>query len=308
MNGISGIPKWLEPNYTKPVAEVYRDATRHILEEQSSRSVDVQVTALQSITHRSTEDITADGMTSWALRFGRAFDKKTDCIPFSKGYDNDPKDKLCIRQPLNAEILTLKGSIVARITHTITLQILEQALWLGDSSKARAIVRFLRSYLKTPFGESDDIEGKYVVASQVMTAGKYETTATRRKDNDSDHKTAALKALMRRVEETGLIPPQPAALPTTVHPEVVDCSNFFRHFQTTGCNRSLFVTDGGCLGLGPKVIQPGDVVAVFQGEVFPFVLRTIGQEFQLLGGAYVDELVNQEFSDMGLFSTWIDIR
>jgi hypothetical protein len=55
-------------------------------------------------------------------------------------------------------------------------------------------------------------------------------------------------------------------------------------------NRRLYVTESGYLGLGPKFLQPGDVICVLQGGKIPFALRQRTGRWALVGEAYLNDL------------------
>lgn len=59
--------------------------------------------------------------------------------------------------------------------------------------------------------------------------------------------------------------------------------------------RKPFLSVDGYVGLGPAAMDSGDIIAIFYGANVPFVLRPKGQEFQLLGEAYVDGIMDGEF-------------
>ncbi|PVH79302.1 HET-domain-containing protein [Cadophora sp. DSE1049] len=53
------------------------------------------------------------------------------------------------------------------------------------------------------------------------------------------------------------------------------------------CGRSFFVTKDGCLGLGPRAAEPGDIVTVLLGDQAAFILRPAdGRQHQVVGEAY----------------------
>jgi len=52
-------------------------------------------------------------------------------------------------------------------------------------------------------------------------------------------------------------------------------------------NRCFFVTNDGCMGIGPSCTQKGDVVAVLLGGAHCFLLRPKDKQYQLVGNAYV---------------------
>jgi hypothetical protein len=55
---------------------------------------------------------------------------------------------------------------------------------------------------------------------------------------------------------------------------------------------SFFVTEDGMLGIGPKIIQKGDVLVVLFGGPLPFILRPVGKLWRLVGACYVHDLRN----------------
>jgi len=97
---------------------------------------------------------------------------------------------------------------------------------------------------------------------------------------------AMTRAIMRRAGEA-------AAGPKT---EALD-ARYFEDEPSSGnravLNRQFFVTDGGYMGYGPKGLQTGDMVVVFLGARVPFVLRSCGNHYLLLGDCCKFCVVNQ---------------
>jgi hypothetical protein len=58
--------------------------------------------------------------------------------------------------------------------------------------------------------------------------------------------------------------------------------------------RRFFVTTAGRIGLGPRCMQPEDVVVVLRGAFTPFILRKKSDDHQLLGPAYVHGIMHGE--------------
>jgi hypothetical protein len=75
-----------------------------------------------------------------------------------------------------------------------------------------------------------------------------------------------------------------------LHPEKVSQLNqgvlamMEKRFHRQAWERSFFITPEGCIGLAPTTAQPGDLICVFIGSAFPFLLRPVGDEFRLVGG------------------------
>jgi hypothetical protein len=58
--------------------------------------------------------------------------------------------------------------------------------------------------------------------------------------------------------------------------------------------RRFFVTGTGSVGIGPRCMQPGDVVTVLRGGQSPFILRKTGYRYWLLGETYVHGVMDGE--------------
>ena len=71
----------------------------------------------------------------------------------------------------------------------------------------------------------------------------------------------------------------------------------------------LLVTSEGHSGLGPEIVQPGDVVAIIAGCEYPAILRPYKDWFFFVGNAYVSDVPysdimrvwNAEEEDLQLF-------
>lgn len=66
----------------------------------------------------------------------------------------------------------------------------------------------------------------------------------------------------------------------------------------TGANAEAgavwFSTANGCIGLGPRKLQQGDVVAIVRGSRVPLLLRRQNDSFRLVGPAYVSNIMRGE--------------
>ncbi|KAH0536826.1 hypothetical protein FGG08_006324 [Glutinoglossum americanum] len=55
--------------------------------------------------------------------------------------------------------------------------------------------------------------------------------------------------------------------------------------------RTFFTTSGGRIGTGPLSVQVGDTVAILSGLHVPMVLRRVGSDYQVVGLAYIPGMV-----------------
>jgi hypothetical protein len=63
-------------------------------------------------------------------------------------------------------------------------------------------------------------------------------------------------------------------------------------------HRAFARTSKGCYVLGPKIMEPGDLVCVLHGGKMPFCVRPWGSHFLLAGECYVHGFMNGEAIDM----------
>ena|SRR5438045_3609637 len=66
--------------------------------------------------------------------------------------------------------------------------------------------------------------------------------------------------------------------------------------RETGVNagRKLCITHGGFMGLVPKNSEPEDDIALFWGAAVPFVIRSHGNHYQLIGECYIYGIMDGE--------------
>ncbi|TVY41023.1 Heterokaryon incompatibility protein 6,OR allele [Lachnellula subtilissima] len=69
-------------------------------------------------------------------------------------------------------------------------------------------------------------------------------------------------------------------------------------------NRRLFSTQRGFLGLGPEILESGDVVCIFPQLPVPLVLRPVDGHFLLVGECYVDGIMDGEEADAAKVQTF----
>ncbi|KAH9217519.1 hypothetical protein DL95DRAFT_459127 [Leptodontidium sp. 2 PMI_412] len=61
------------------------------------------------------------------------------------------------------------------------------------------------------------------------------------------------------------------------------------HIQFFCCDRAFYRTEDGHFGLGPKIIQSGDQIAILLGSNLPAALRPVGQgKWQVVGETYLN--------------------
>jgi hypothetical protein len=95
---------------------------------------------------------------------------------------------------------------------------------------------------------------------------------------------------------TGTIDP-PAAV--DIHKWRAESSEYYRHHvKAAVCGTRWFVSSKGYLGLGRPSISPGDLIAIFNHSITPFIVRS-GKDsmFRLLGSAQIFGVVDSEATE-----------
>lgn len=65
------------------------------------------------------------------------------------------------------------------------------------------------------------------------------------------------------------------------------------------CNgRKVFYTKNGHLGVGPMAMRSGDIFSILFAARPPFILRPVGDQYTLVGEAYLYELMHGEVISM----------
>jgi hypothetical protein len=86
--------------------------------------------------------------------------------------------------------------------------------------------------------------------------------------------------------------------------------NLFLDAVATACaGRRLFCTASGMRGVGPFDIQPGDKLCVIYGTPMPFIIRRRERQgYEHVGECYIDDIMHGEAVDDETYEeTWIDL-
>ncbi|OAL45278.1 hypothetical protein IQ07DRAFT_221644 [Pyrenochaeta sp. DS3sAY3a] len=74
-------------------------------------------------------------------------------------------------------------------------------------------------------------------------------------------------------------------------------NSFWKLALLVSRNRRVFSTTKGYLGIGPQILQEGDMVCIFPGVPAPLILRPREEHFLLVGESYVDGIMYGEEAD-----------
>lgn len=301
-NNFRSIPELLEPDYSKSIADVFRDATRYIIEEQATIG---GMTVLELIHHRPATSFETDGFCSWAVEWDtlhQPFRARSD-LNHAKKYDSaSGLTPLEFLERSDPAILTLNGVLAADIT-----------VFGGTNSYSEdniddllRLIEFLRSncttsedYESPEIEDEDEIVAEVMAPEGVMKSGGYTMYYSQ---------LEVFKAFVNAVLTTRKLSPEALERIPDCEELATDIYEFSNCFLSLVEKHRFFSTDTGHIGLGPPFLRNGDIVAMFEGEDMPMMLRPFGEEYRLLGMAYIYGLTHDEVSRMGLSPQWIDLR
>lgn len=269
-------------DYNEAAYKVFRDATRIALAEHLNRVEFV----LRRISHRSDDEITTTAWASWIPRWDRPYIHEQDpsLLGQSPPFQSSARSLLSLELLLSTkgtDVLTMHGIRVGIITgHTSHLT--------GDiAANAQQYLSWLTN-VRSVAGTSSHHCGIAISAGvneqQVRVPEEY-----------GQH----LTNLMDFIRKEGRIPPSMHTMAPDTQPHIQHIARYDQAVLVASENRCFFSTTSGHVGIGPKVILPGDIVAIIYGSRMPFVLRQSGEYYRMLGDSYVHGIMDGEAVPVG---------
>ncbi|KAJ0326573.1 hypothetical protein COL5a_006759 [Colletotrichum fioriniae] len=304
-----GRPRALRPDYKRETVLVYCDLTRFLLRKQP-RILDI----LDHVQHN--EDPGTGDYPSWVPKW---FDQRT-CSVFKGAYLAGFCDghfryfaelhDIPVRDdPVRPKVLSLDGyhvDVVSKTSETVVFG-------FGARATAEAIVQAWEQLFNLSIAPRcgrkyrdnsllDVAFCKGILAGALGSIIGYSHLLTRNQGglnplfDDRTHKPhAELDREAQDLAETFLAQMAEFGLPPTGmefgNPDREDKLQVFgAGARTYSNNRKVFVTRDGRVGIGPKMMQPGDEVVVLFGGRMPFIARQRDDHRLLVGSCYlVDE-------------------
>ncbi|KAK5715378.1 hypothetical protein LTR15_010021 [Elasticomyces elasticus] len=276
---LSTPPEDIVPDYTTPVQVILRKATRHILRQRN----DLQ--ALSLVSHGA---VTIEGC-SWACPFDQVFNNNKDPevldlrFAASTGLGNPTK---LAGDPLAPETVVLEGLIVEEVRATSTVC---SSSILSDLSAFHSWVFDAVGVLRRPMRMFGGTRQGANLGALTDIALALTVDRNRAADIAQADDIAAVTAYLYTLVES---PTEDLREANGVYDVFEEAETHFH--PSIALNRRLFHTASGRHGLGPQAMRLGDIVAVLRGGRTLFVLRPLGEEFQLVGEAYVNGMMDGE--------------
>lgn len=264
LSDLPPVPDLLRPEYTKSVAAVFRDATRHAIQHSQGLYI------LRYISHREEDDIGRGGFPSWVPRFDRAPEVAEDPYPLeiedrlyfgrgTGGYDQLGEYNA------NANVLVLRGVVIDEIKHVYPvfgeedIGILWETLRLSLNARPEFNVKFARTLTADT---NHRLESPQKEDFQVLNAWI---------DYKSNEQLGSLDDLPPDADKT------------------LKQATLFNEAMVNATNKRRFAfSKSGLTALVPKISKPGDMFVSIDGALVPYVLRSVGVNYQILGQCYLE--------------------
>ena len=271
----------LKPDYTKSLAEVYRDATRFAILERRN------LWLLRRISHLDDMDSMPQGFPSWVPQYNRSGRRATTHpVLLAPIYAADAESLTAHgkEEDLDSNILVLKGVIVGRIDKSSQVMRAAQPNVSANLEMFEAIEQLVSGTKGFSKDEKIDTE-----IAMTLIAGR---NAQRTRADESELENYL--AYRDYVRTRGTNPPPRRWLDSDVDSDTRAATQWHWAFMQASSNRRFFATDTGLPGIGPRQAKMGDIVTVLYGGMWPFVLRPVGDKHEILGAAYVHGIMHGE--------------
>jgi hypothetical protein len=289
---IGGVPI-VEPDYRKTVSALFLEVAIKLIDDTKSLRV------LSAVRHRNESDLEEE-YASWVPKWNR--DGFSNSIgtngELSICYDSEAGSSTFWNRITSGNVLHVRGFVFDVIDeYSGTVEFDERRGSFEnhnvDCWQIQAAMRF-------------NSRSTYSVGERLSDIAQTLTTGI--KGNQRSHKESPvpvladfaafrlhlIKQASRRggVAPSDLAPEGLAAIQATARGG--DSNRFFNVANDVCLERKLFSTRHGMLGLGPRLLREGDLCCILFGATIPFILRPLGQQYRLVGEAYVHPLIYGE--------------
>ena len=279
-----GFHQLLEPDYEKPVLDVYRDVARFLIIEHGS--LDVLSDAGLPL------EPSWPSWPSWVpdWRQNKASNTLTT-MPSAKNHNASGNGSLSMGFSDNSAILSLEGidvDHVAAYGHKLA------SYGFGYVTYQEEI-----DFVNMAWGLVEPSETASASNADKAVIRRFIQTLTAGQNNDPDFFGHALSWFAQHTQISriaSLLQRMPRA-----SKQSADSGRFHEAFVRACVDRRFFMTRNGLMGIGPDAMKEGDIIAILFGGSVPYVVRTMDQNHKLVGECYVVGLINGE-----AMSTWKD--
>ncbi|CZR69694.1 uncharacterized protein PAC_19594 [Phialocephala subalpina] len=294
----STIPKVLQADYNKPTRDVFRDVTRHIIESTGSLSM------LSLIRYKPNWE----KFPSWSVDFtaGVHWERISDLVwgrhqrgwhatreDPNKASDNLPVD---LQASFSNDHLNVGGILIDTLGTPV--EAMSQANL--DCFGNQALIAWkMAQYTRTRYPSIEALGQAFMVT---FTANWRLSGTELMEHQPQRHFWNYLWRIYDRLLEEARSEQHYQEVEQCFHhvlkPQSIDDpgdADLYRHYLDAAYNRRMFFTkDKFYLGLGPSIMQEGDLLCVLFGGATPLILRPEGEHYRFVGECYVHDLMSGE--------------
>ena len=275
--GQSNLPALLMPGYHRPLAHIYRDAVRYSLQESGT------LYPLRSLSHRSSFNLDLEGFPSWVPRYDREWDEKQDPAELADIFDASNGLPICMSDSVDPDVVQLDGILCASVASAT--EVFKARRGYADATELLAQVETMASTL---FDNATDEARTDTIGATLIAGCNMQLLQVEKGD------VQAFGLFRTYIAENHCVPPEPHEDGKNSDEAARAATLYWHNLRQACIDRRVFTTTCGRLGVGPKSLRKGDIVAVLYGGITPYVLRPFKHEYQFLGDAYVYGIMNGE--------------
>ena len=246
----------ITPDYTKSVKQVFRDGARYIAEELRN------IEFLGSISYRSLVDAPEEDFNSWVPRWHRSRVVGLDPVPLSEKFHAcGPMGNVRISESRDPDVLALQGLVAGRILHTCKIGI-------GDIDSLRLVLENIEQFVVAANRGNIGQNARRELIARTLIAG-----INAGRDLATGQDTEDYLSYHRYVHKHKSLPPPQRDIVEDTDEQIRAASRFRYAFEQATPHRHFFVTEDGRIGLCPRTASRGDMIVIFYGGAWPYVLR-----------------------------------
>lgn len=273
---LPSLPELLEPDYSRPIDEVFCNATRFMILEEGHLQV------LEDTVPKNQES-EIPSLPTWVPRFFLSFDpfQHVAWLPLFRGFRASGGSRIReedIKSVRTTNVLSVRGLTIDSVT-TVLPQLGTEIV-----DNAELFMDWLIAMRESNTGTNRN--HTHILGATLMFG--IHAPFHRPTEEDTDGMEALIHYLGTHKK-----------FPVPGHLDPKDCikpcaSCFFDDVTFKGRNRSVFHTFSGRIGLGNADVAVGDELVILQGGDKPIILRASGEHHNYVCACYVHDLMDGE--------------
>ena len=277
----------LEPDYSRSLSEVLRDATIHtLIEDETFR-------CFQFLDLRLDKSRDLDSVPSWVPRWDQPRLGRPQ--PLWSGFQCcGERNQHLVRDVIRSQTWKDKNVLLVHGIHIDRVdRVWQDVISASNNAEYPRYARQLREIVKGLPDRSDES------ATRALASTLCESTDHQRPPIDSAVAEDHFEAWMAYVEKKKERPPSLAVLDAkwrSTSDGTLKAAQYNHAFTRVSGNRCVFLTARGRVGIGPRSTSPGDPLLILWGCAWPVIIHP-GEgavPAQLVGTAYVHGIMHGE--------------